>query len=222
MFLVMEASQDIKSKLASLYAYMKKRLGIKQSPALKLSNNIINAKKPFGLTGNYDHANKTIRVYTTNRHLTDILRSLAHEIVHHWQNENGQLPTSHEEQHYAQKDNHLRKKEMEAYLLGNILFRDWQDEQRYGAPDKEPYLMSLNENLMITNPTKLKDLMKNMIRQMIANKIITSYHRDLTSGDTSAENFEEEFAHELANALERQIDTINNRGNWENQPSMVA
>ena len=28
---------------------------------------------------------------------------------------------------YAQDDQHLRKMEMEAYLKGNLLFRDWED-----------------------------------------------------------------------------------------------
>ena len=28
---------------------------------------------------------------------------------------------------YAQDDKHMRKMEMEAYLKGNLLFRDWED-----------------------------------------------------------------------------------------------
>ena len=28
---------------------------------------------------------------------------------------------------YAQDDPHMRKMEMEAYLKGNLLFRDWED-----------------------------------------------------------------------------------------------
>ena len=43
-------------------------------------------------------------------------------------------------EHYAQNDPHLRKIEYEAFLLGNIIFRDFQDELRYGPPKIKPSL----------------------------------------------------------------------------------
>ena len=71
----------------------------------------------------------SIVLYVTNRHPKDICRSFSHELVHHHQNERGDLeggdvsnPT------YAQDDPHMRKMEMEAYLKGNLLFRDWEDK----------------------------------------------------------------------------------------------
>ena len=70
----------------------------------------------------------SIVLYITNRHPKDICRSFAHELVHHHQNERGDLdmgdatsPT------YAQDDKHMREMEKEAYLKGNLLFRDWED-----------------------------------------------------------------------------------------------
>lgn len=214
---VKQSGSNLKSRLASLYAYMSKRLHIKQSPGLKLINNVSNADKPYGMTGYYDHENKHITVYITNRHPTDILRSFAHEVIHHWQNEHGQLAGHDNTEHYTQKDPHLRKKEMEAYLLGNILFRDWQDENRYGTPETPPFLISLNENLNINDPTGLRELMKRMIKAMIAKNIIGSYHREKTSGDMNINDFVEDIAHKLSSELGRQIELINNRGNWENQ-----
>jgi hypothetical protein len=208
--------------MASLYAYMSRRLKIKQSPKLVLTNDPNNAVQPFGFTGHYDHQKRVIKVYTTNRQPTDILRSFAHEVIHHWQNEQGQLNDHEGGSHYAQADQQMRKKEMEAYLLGNIIFRDWQDEQRHGCPQKEPFLVSLNENLAVTDPTKLRELMKQMIERMVADNIITSYHRDATSGDMQSNDFIEEFTHKLSSELERQIDNINNKGNWENQGEMVS
>jgi hypothetical protein len=209
---------DLKNRIGSLYTCLAKRLGIKQAPALTLSHDEKNAEKPFGFTANYDHENKKVKVYITKRHPTDILRSFAHEIIHHWQNEHGRLE-GHQPEHYAQTNPKLRKAEMEAYLLGNIIFRDWQDENRYGDVQDEP--VSLNENIAITDPTKLRDVMKQMIRTLIVNKIITSYHRQATSGDMNSDDFVEDFAHGLSSELERQIETINNRGNWENQSAMV-
>jgi hypothetical protein len=35
-------------------------------------------------------------------------------------------------QGYAQGNKHLRKMEMEAYLKGNMLFRDWEDSKKNG------------------------------------------------------------------------------------------
>ncbi len=139
----------LKQKLASLYSYVSRRLGILEIPNVILSKDKNNAENAFGLTGYYDHGTKTIRIYITDRLDTDILRSFAHEIIHHWQNERGTLqskenasvPTDHDTvPHYAQNDTWLRKREMEAYLFGNILFRDWQDENRNGPSKNVPFL----------------------------------------------------------------------------------
>jgi hypothetical protein len=135
-----DTSSEFKPRLASLYSYLSKHLRIKEPPRIVLTKNKQNSAKLFGLTGYYDPNAKSIRLYITDRHDTDILRSFAHEVIHHWQNENGTLtpPQSHE--HYAQHDPNLRKREMEAYLFGNILFRDWQDENRYGPPETPPLM----------------------------------------------------------------------------------
>lgn len=164
----MEAPQkrtNLKSKLGSLYAYMSRRLKIGQPPRLFLTNDPTNARQPFGFTGKYDNESKTIRVYITDRHPTDILRSFAHEIIHHWQNEHGQLGNE-TKPHYAQEDPLLRKKEMEAYLLGNIIFRSWQDLNRYGSPHGQPSLFSLDEN-------RFRNIAKKIVEEKIINKIIT-------------------------------------------------
>lgn len=138
-------------KLGSLYSYLAQHLQIRETPKLVLTQNKQNAEKPFGLTGYYDHQNKAIRLFLTDRHDTDILRSFAHEVIHHWQNENGTLHSNGKQAetaaHYAQNDTHLRKKEMEAYLFGNILFRDWQDQCRYGPPTTPPLMpQPINES----------------------------------------------------------------------------
>lgn len=137
-------SAEFKQMIGSLYAYLIKKLGIKESPSLKIIDSKPNSEEPFGYTGYYDHTTKTITLYVTDRHDTDVLRTFSHEMVHHWQNERGTL---HPEdrgvkmpddnsggENYAQQNPWLRKREMEAYIYGSLLFRDWQDEQRYGPP----------------------------------------------------------------------------------------
>jgi hypothetical protein len=145
------ASPELKKKIGSLTQYLVLHLGVKTLPSsLKLINSKKNADNPFGLTGHYDHKTKQITIYITDRHDTDILRSFAHEMIHHWQNERGvlhpedsgtEMPVKNDTApHYAQNNPWLRKREMEAYLFGNILFRDWQDEQRMGPPKVQPFL----------------------------------------------------------------------------------
>ena len=75
---------------------------------------------------------QTIVIFITNRHPKDILRSFCHEMIHHIQNERGDLnmgdsssPT------YAQDDKHMRNMEKEAYLEGNLLLRDFEDNKKY-------------------------------------------------------------------------------------------
>jgi hypothetical protein len=67
-------------------------------------------------------------LYTTGRHPKDVMRSLAHELVHHTQNCNGMFDNvGSTGEGYAQNDEHLREMEREAYEQGNLCFRDWED-----------------------------------------------------------------------------------------------
>lgn len=133
----MEISDDqFKQQAGRLLKYMMQRLNIKSPPSrLILKKSEENAKEPWGYTGNYNPDEKSITLFTTDRHHVDILRSFAHEIIHHWQNENGKLmsdtPARPEDQ-YAQKNPHLRQMEKQAYLLGNMIFRDFEDIERFG------------------------------------------------------------------------------------------
>jgi len=221
---------EFKQKLGSLFSYLVTHLGIKQSPKVKLINSQVNADNPFGFTGHYDHANQLITLYITGRHDTDILRSFAHEVIHHWQYERGTLhPEEHdktpspvsgkgEHTHYAQESPWLRRREMEAYLFGNILFRDWQDEQRMGPPATPPQLpQPLDENLNVSNEWALKNAVGSFVNDLIANQVLTTYHRKLSSGDMQTKDFANDLTHKLLEAIQTWIQTINNRSNWENQ-----
>ena len=120
---------ELKEVLNNLYKTAKEELGLQNTPKLHLKKDAENAQNLFGKTAYYDPKNMSIVLYVTNRHPKDICRSFAHELIHHHQNERGDLkmgdassPT------YAQDDPHMRKMEMEAYLKGNMLFRDWEDK----------------------------------------------------------------------------------------------
>lgn len=136
--------EQLVEQIKNLLKYMVESLKIKSPPSkLILKNCKENAEKEWGYTGNYNPNDKSITLFITDRHHVDILRTFAHEVIHHWQNENGNLivggkkdvgPDTENPQ-YAQKDPHLRKMEKQAYLLGNMIFRDFEDMERYGHTD---------------------------------------------------------------------------------------
>ena len=118
-----------------LGGFAQKRFGFKKPPTLHLVSDGENASKPLGKTAYYDPQGMAITIYTDNRHTKDILRSLAHELVHHTQNENGMLNDSgYHGEGYAQKNKDLRQSEKEAYLKGNMCFRDWEDGLKQSKP----------------------------------------------------------------------------------------
>jgi len=114
--------------LKKFMPFAQKRMGFSDPPRLFLKNNSQNASDPLGRTAHYDPNNKSITVYVTNRHPKDIMRSISHELVHHTQNCRGEFDeVGAMGDGYAQNDEHLREMEREAYEVGNLCFRDWED-----------------------------------------------------------------------------------------------
>ena len=121
-----------KKIFGELYQNAKDKFDIQQAPKLHLRKDEENAEEIFGRTAYYEPEKQTIVIFITNRHPKDILRSFCHEMIHHIQNERGDLnmgdsssPT------YAQDDKHMRNMEKEAYLEGNLLLRDFEDNKKY-------------------------------------------------------------------------------------------
>ena len=140
--------------------FAQERMGFKKPPTLNLASDNENATKALGKTAYYDPQGMSVTIYTDNRHTKDILRSLAHELVHHTQNENGMLNDSgYHGQGYAQKNKDLRKSEEEAYLKGNMCFRDWEDGLKQ---DKPTIYNEWRINNMSTKDWKNKELMENL------------------------------------------------------------
>ena len=108
--------------------FAQKRMGFKNPPKLFLRSDDNNAEKPLGKTAYYDPDNRSITVYVTGRHPKDVMRSISHELVHHTQNCRGEFDkVGPMGDGYAQNDEHLREMEREAYEVGNMCFRDWED-----------------------------------------------------------------------------------------------
>jgi len=108
--------------------FAQERMGFDAPPRLFLRGDLDNAKNPLGKTAFYDPAAKSITLYTTGRHPKDIMRSLSHELVHHKQNCDGHFNNTEEMgEGYAQNNEHMREMERQAYEMGNMCFRDWED-----------------------------------------------------------------------------------------------
>jgi len=114
--------------MQSLYGAARDNLGFKPHAKIVILRSDSNMTNPLGKTAHYSPIEKKIGLYTQGRHIKDILRSLAHELVHHNQNCRGDFDSAGETMAgYAQEDGHLREMEREAYECGNMIFRDWED-----------------------------------------------------------------------------------------------
>ena len=155
---------DIKPLADDLMGHCQQKLGFEHPPELFFQEDEQNASKTLGKTAYYSPSEKKVVIYVTGRHGKDILRSLAHELVHHMQNCRGDFDgDQNTDPGYAQNDPHLRNMEAEAYLLGNMLFRDWEDGK------KKRSLQENKENLTM-NIDAIKKLVKEQLLQILQEK----------------------------------------------------
>ncbi len=82
-------NDDKKDKLNKFVKFIKDELGIKEMPTISVQNH----REGLKTTANYDYTkeNKVVKVCSKNRALVDVMRSIAHELVHHKQYEQGRL-----------------------------------------------------------------------------------------------------------------------------------
>ena len=155
--------EDLKPLFGKLTNFAQSRIGFKYPPKLFLKQDIENSKSCLGRTAHYDPAEKAITIFTTGRHPKDILRSFAHELVHHAQNLRGDLTPEKcgsMGDKYAQENPHMRKMEKEAYLVGNMCFRDWEDSEKFNLQESK----ILKENKTMT--TKIRNYTINLRKEV--------------------------------------------------------
>ncbi len=82
-------SETQQKKLIDFVKFVKKELDLKTVPTIVIQNGRMGLKT----TANYDYTQKVkkIKINGKNRALVDIMRSTAHEMVHHKQFEDGRL-----------------------------------------------------------------------------------------------------------------------------------
>ena len=130
--------KHFKKHLAELAWYMKGNgANVEPFPKVQLNNQPqTEPESIYQTTGYYNNAKKLIVLFTLGRHPKDVLRSFAHEMIHHDQNLSGQMTSDKmgesNDPKYAQNNPHMRKLEEDAYKRGNMMFRDWTDNKKYG------------------------------------------------------------------------------------------
>lgn len=82
-------TDDKKEKLKEFVKFVKNELELRDVPTISIQN----GKGELKTTASYDYTkeNKIIKVNSKNRALVDVMRSVAHELVHHKQYEEGRL-----------------------------------------------------------------------------------------------------------------------------------
>lgn len=104
----------------------------------------------FIKTGYYLPGEKKVVLFCKDRHPKDILRSYAHEMIHHMQNLNGDDLNFSSEDDVKDNDK-LEKLESEAYLKGNIYFRKWTEHVSKNSND------TLNESVLKESPDSIEN-----------------------------------------------------------------
>ena len=147
----------LQDAMLSLTTYMiENDMNITPLPKIKIiDDDSKNAEGIFGSTAYYNPNECSITLYTLNRHPKDILRSYAHEMIHRIQDNEGRLKNVATTN--TNEDDDLLELEKEAYLNGNITFRNWEDSL------KNP--KSLNEGRYDTVSNKSSSMIFNKWKQ---------------------------------------------------------
>ena len=113
--------------MGSILEYMlDQKMNISPLPEIKIKRDLKEAANFFGRTAYYNPELKEVVVYTEGRHPKDVMRSFVHEMIHHIQNLEGRLTNISTTN--TNEDDNLVEIEKEAYMLGNITFRNWEDK----------------------------------------------------------------------------------------------
>lgn len=132
-----QMNPNLKYIIADFVKYCVNELNIQERPSVKLvaDRNWVAEYRSFG---EYNPGTKSVRVYYLGRNTADVLRSLAHELVHHRQEELGMIE--------AMSGDTGSEIENEANALAGVLLRD------YGKQNVQIYDLdstSLNEAIKI-------------------------------------------------------------------------
>jgi len=167
----------------NLYDFAHERFKFSKPVTVVFESNVEHVGKVFAPTGHYDPQLNRVVIYVDHRHPKDILRSMAHELIHHKQNCDGHFTGGVDTKPgYAQRDPNMRKMEIEAYREGNeMLFRDFENTYNKGGNlvnenkeqiEEEVVEVSLEEEEPAEEPAEapLKEWYSNQLNEALLKK----------------------------------------------------
>ena len=133
---------ELEGHIHGMYDHFESKYGFKKPPTMVFDSDPGNQSKVLGKTAYYDPQSLEIHIFVDGRHPKDVLRSIAHELIHHRQNMEGRLDTDgYSGPGYYLENDSLKEVEHEAMLDGNATMREYEDTVKYKEKDK----MSLKE-----------------------------------------------------------------------------
>ena len=165
--------------------YLKKHPQIKELPKVIFKNNDKeNAKDFLGKTAYYDPNTRTIVLYTEGRHPKDLVRSFSHEMIHFIQDVEGRLGDIQTTN--TLEDDELQNIEQEAYLKGNINFRNWTDS--LNEKNKDPFGLNqyARELAQSIDEQILQEGKYTKLITQLTNFIFTSWKKQVEKGTSLA------------------------------------
>ena len=144
---------SLEPHVQGMYNHFDQKIGFKKPPTIHFDSDPSNHHRVLGKTAYYDPQSLEIHVFTDGRHPKDMLRSIAHELIHHQQNEEDRLNVGgYMGEGYYLKNEAMRELEQEAMLQGNALMREYEDtlklEEKNEMSLKEWKNNELNKNLL--------------------------------------------------------------------------
>lgn len=136
---------DLEGHIQDMYGFFANKYSFDKHPSIHLDSDEQNKAEILGKTAYYDPQSYEVHIYTDDRHPKDMLRSIAHELIHHKQNLENRLQVGgYNGPGYYLENDKLKDVEHEAMLEGNACMREWEDTKKYKNP-KESKNMSLKE-----------------------------------------------------------------------------
>jgi len=173
---------DMQPHINGMYDYFDQKLTFQKPPVMVFDSDPSNQANVLGKTAYYDPSSLEVHIFTDGRHPKDMLRSIAHELIHHHQNLEGRLDVGgYMGEGYYLKNEKMKALEDEAMEKGNGLMREYEDNLKLG----EKTNMSLKEwknnelnKLLLKKWGILSESKKNMVKDPKTGKMVPDYAID--------------------------------------------
>lgn len=183
----------------SLYSYAQRKMGFNHPADITFQSDSTNANLDLGRTAHYDPSLRMITIYTDRRHIKDVLRSMAHELVHHDQNCNGAFEKPFEAgPGYAQKDSRMRELERDAYERGNMIFRDWEDTYKQALNETNYYRKEAPKMSKTINESQLRQTIRKVLQEKLV-KTTQTEEKPAVAEETVKEIVQEKIEEKVSN-----------------------